>query len=266
MNLSPARILARRILFFTLVAATVLFVSWRAWLLIRANGVTLLEWPIFALFVILFIPLAMSFWTALLGFAIKLRGGDDLSLERDIRRIPSETRLPPTAIAMPIYNEDPSRVFAGLKATYASVERTGRLEAFEFFILSDSTDPDVWIREEQAFNELRGQVSRPEKIFYRNRANNAEKKTGNIADFCRNWGARYEYMVVFDADSVMNGTSIVNLVRMMEEHPNVGIIQAPPLPVNRKSLFGRLHQFAMHAYSSLFLTGLNYWQGGAANY
>lgn len=266
MDLSRGRVFTRRILFFSLVGITILFVAWRAWLLIRANGITLLEWPIFALFVTLFAPIALSFWTAILGFTIKLRGGDELDLSRDLKRLPAGMQLPLTAIAMPIYNEDPSRVFAGLKATYDSVERTGRLDAFEFFILSDSTDPDVWVREELAFTELRKQVSRPEKIFYRNRPKNVEKKTGNIADFCANWGGRYEYMIVFDADSVMSGTSVVNLVRLMEEHPNVGIIQAPPLPVNRKSLFGRLHQFAMHSYSSLFISGLNFWQGGAANY
>lgn len=266
MDLSRGRIYTRRILFFSLVGITILFVAWRAWLLIRANGVTPLEWPIFALFVTLFAPIALSFWTAILGFTIRLRGGDELDLSRDIARLPANVQLPLTAIAMPIYNEDPARVFAGLKATYDSVERTGRLESFEFFILSDSTDPDVWIREELAFTELRKQVSRPDKIFYRNRTKNTEKKTGNIADFCRNWGDRYEYMIVFDADSVMSGTSLVNLVRLMDEHPNAGIIQAPPLPVNRKSLFGRLHQFAMHFYSSLFISGLNFWQGGAANY
>lgn len=266
MDVSRARIITRRILFFSLVAVTLAFVSWRVWLFIARNGVSPLEWPIFALFIALLAPMSLSFWTAILGFVIKLRDCDELDLSKDIGRLPAEARLPLTAIVMPIYNEEPSRVFAGLKATYQSVARTGRLDTFEFFILSDSTDPDVWIREEHAFAELRKEVAHPEKVFYRNRAKNLEKKTGNIGDFCRNWGGRYEYMVVFDADSVMGGRSVVNLVALMEQHPGVGIIQAPPLPVNRQSLFGRLHQFAMHFYSSLFLPGLNFWQGGAANY
>ena len=73
-------------------------------------------------------------------------------------------------------------------------------------------------------------------------------------------------MIVFDADSVMTGACLVNLVRLMESHPNAGIVQAPPLPVNRHTFFGRMRQFATHAYSSIFITGLNFWQGGAANY
>ena len=52
----------------------------------------------------------------------------------------------------------------------------------------------------------------------------------------------------------------------MELQPRVGIVQAPPLPINRRTLFGRVHQFAMQAYSLIFISGLNFWQGGAANY
>ena len=50
-----------------------------------------------------------------------------------------------TAIIMPIYNEDPVRVYEGLRATYESLERTGHLANFDFFILSDSTNPDNWV-------------------------------------------------------------------------------------------------------------------------
>ena len=93
-----------------------------------------------------------------------------------------------------------------------------------------------------------------------------DRKTGNIADFCASWGGRYRYMIVFDADSIMTGACLVKLVRLMERHPNAGIVQAPPLPVNRHTFFGRMRQFATHAYSSIYITGLNFWQGGAANY
>ena len=72
-------------------------------------------------------------------------------------------------------------------------------------------------------------------------------QTGNIADFCECWGGRYRYMIVFDADSIMTGGCLVDLVRLMEIHPRAGIIQAPPLPVNRHTFFGRMRQFAAHA-------------------
>jgi membrane glycosyltransferase len=73
-------------------------------------------------------------------------------------------------------------------------------------------------------------------------------------------------MIAFDADTIMFGPTLVNLVRLMEKNTRAGLIQSPPLPVNRTSLFGRLYQFATHAYSSVFITGLNFRQGAASNY
>ena len=35
------------------------------------------------------------------------------------------------------------RVYAGLRATYESLQRTGELDHFDFFVLSDSSDPDI---------------------------------------------------------------------------------------------------------------------------
>jgi hypothetical protein len=48
-----------------------------------------------------------------------------------------------TAIVMPICNENVQRVFAGLRATYDSLARTGERRHFGFFVLSDSSDPDL---------------------------------------------------------------------------------------------------------------------------
>src|SRR5207249_5991103 len=170
------------------------------------------------------------------------RGGDALDLTRTLEGAPDGNGAGArTAVVMPVYNEDPARVFAGLFASYRSLERTGWLEHFDFFILSDTTDPDIWVREELAFAELKREVSQPDRLFYRNRRENIDRKCGNIGDFCATWGERYEYLIVFDADSVMSAKSLVNLVRIMEKNPKVGIVQAPPLPVNRRTLFGRLH-------------------------
>ena len=195
------RWLARRAGLAALVLGTIGLLSWRVWDFVRGNRLTPLEALIFGLFVILVVPLTISFWTALLGFVIRCGGGDALELTHTLGDESAEEPLPLTAIILPIYNEDPARVMAGLKATYLSLEQTGLLSGFEFFILSDTTNPDVWVREELAFVETRQQVSHPERIFYRNRRQNTERKSGNIADFCASWGNRYKYMVVFDADS-----------------------------------------------------------------
>ncbi len=269
LSLDPAQrwIMLRRWLFAVISFATVFFIGRRMFYMMATNGLNPLKIAIFILFLTLLVPIAISFWTAMIGFIVRLRGGDSLEVTRALAEpATADTVLPYTAVVIPVYNEDPVRVFAGIKATYESLRQTGFLPNFEFFILSDTTDPDTWVREEMAFVSCRQSVSDPGRIFYRNRRENTERKTGNIADFCASWGGRYRYMIVFDADSIMTGTCLVDLVRLMERHPQAGIIQAPPLPVNRNTFFGRLRQFATHAYSSIFLTGLNFWQAGAANY
>jgi len=231
------------------------------------NGFHPLEWPIVPLFVILVLPISLSFWTAVFGFVLQLTGGDDLALLRaPPKRGAVDLRQFRSAVVIPAYNEDAVRLFAGLKATYQSLENCGHLAHFDFFLLSDTTDPDVWIREEMAFHDLRQEVSDPARLFYRNREENTERKAGNIADFCATWGDQYRYMVVFDADSLMTGECLVKLVGLMEQHPDVGILQTPPVAVNRQSLFGRLLQFSTRAYGPTFITGLNFWQAGESNY
>ncbi len=267
LNSADERRLARRQLAFTLlVLCSVGALDWQMLAFLKLNGLAPLKACILILFIVLVVPIALSFWTAVIGFIIRLRGGDPLEVTRQSANEPAPASLPLTAIVLPVYNEDPARVMAGLKATYQSLERTGQLDHFEFFLLSDTTDPDVWVREELAFVETRRQVSEPQRIFYRNRRQNTDRKTGNIAEFCTGWGGRYEYMIVFDADSLMTGSSLVQLVRLMQANPRLGLLQAPPLPINRVSLFGRIHQFAMNAYSPVFLSGLNFWQGTTGNY
>jgi membrane glycosyltransferase len=250
-----------------LTGGTVLVIGERMFVMAKTNGLNALKTAIFVLFIVLLIPITLSFWTATIGFAIRWWGGGTLGMKRRlVGPARPNAEWPRTAVVVPVYNEDPIGVFAGLKATYESLEQTGFLPFFEFFILSDTTDADVWVREEMAFVDLRRSVSEPDRIFYRNRRENIDRKTGNIADFCERWGDRYRYMIVFDADSIMTGSCLVDLVRLMEIHPRAGIIQAPPLPVNRNTFFGRMRQFATHAYTSIFITGLNFWQGNAANY
>ena len=167
---------------------------------------------------------------------------------------------------MPVFNEDVSRVFEGLRVIFRSVQETGKLEHFDFFILSDSNQPNQWIEEEVAWVELCKQVKGFEKIFYRKRRQSINKKAGNVADFLRRWGKNYRYMVVLDADSIMTGSALVQMVSMMEANPKVGILQTAPRIVRGDSLYARIQSFANGLYSPLFLAGLNYWQQLDGNY
>src|ERR1019366_3532444 len=51
--------------------------------------------------------------------------------------------------------EHPARAFARLRAMKASVGRTGEAASFDWFMLSDSTDPEIAAREEAAFAKWR---------------------------------------------------------------------------------------------------------------
>lgn len=217
------------------------------------------------LFIVLFLLTAIGCMHGVYGFFIRTFGTN--------RRI---TGLKPfkeqtiagvsTAIIFPIYNEDAVRVLEGLRATYESLERTGQLDQFDFFILSDSTQPDCWVEEEARWSELVRDLDALGKIYYRRRLFNEERKSGNVRDFLNTWGKRYRYFICCDADSVMRGETLVDLVKLMEVHPTVGLIQTVPALVNAESLFGRIQQFANRLYAPVFISGLNYWALDFGNY
>jgi membrane glycosyltransferase len=64
----------------------------------------------------------------------------------------------------------------------------------------------------------------------------------------------------------MTGRALVRLTALMEQNPQVGIIQTAPRIVHGESLYARLQSFANRLYSPLFLAGLNYWQQHEGNY
>jgi len=260
-NGSAARGSGRRLAFAALVGGTLALVAILSWNLLAANGMGALEYAIFGLSLVLAVPIAMSFWLAIAGFLAEWH--------REIPTLRVEGSRPPrlpTAVVMPIHNEDPHRVTAALRATIESVEGTGHLGAFRFFLLSDSTDPRRWIDEEIAVSALRGALPDPDCLVYRHRPGNIDRKVGNIGDFCRRWGEQFECMVVLDADSVMSGRTLVQLARLMEHHPTAGILQVPPVPVNGTSLWTRGQQFAASAYGKTWANGLAWLQTNLGNY
>ena len=225
-----------------------------------------LQGTLLALFALLSCWVAAGFWTAMAGLWVSLRGGDEFLISRSAAPngpLPHDAR---TAIVMPICNEDVRHVFAGLRATYESLARTGELERFDFFVLSDSSDPDTCVAEIDAWAALRETLDAEDRLFYRRRTRRVKRKSGNIDDFCRRWGGNYRYMIVLDADSVMTGECLVTLARLMEARPDAGIIQTAPQAVGRTTLHARAQQFASQVYGPLYTAGLHYWQLGESHY
>jgi membrane glycosyltransferase len=266
-HMDAARLNRRRFLFFSSVFVLVSLATWFvADLYWRdADGLTGLEMVLLVLFIPLFAHIAVGFCTALAGFYVINRGGDGSRISVSAPA-GGPNRLASTAIVMPVFNEDVSRVFEGLRVVFESVQQLEGAENFDFFVLSDSNQPNQWIREEVAWAELCKQVDGFGKIFYRKRRQAINKKAGNVADFLRRWGRNYRYMVVLDADSIMTGECLARLVTMMEANPSTGIIQTAPRTVRGESLYSRLQAFANRIYSPLYLAGLNYWQQHEGNY
>lgn len=231
------------------------------------QGGNAVEIGLIVLFALMFMWISVGFWMGLTGFLLRRIGGDRRSLlKRHSLAELDATQLARTAVVMPVYHEPVERTLGGLRAIYRSLQKTGKIGDFDFFILSDSRAPGYWMAEKEAWYRLCDELGAAGRLFYRRRSLNMNYKSGNIADFLRRWGKRYEYMIVLDADSLMEGDTLVKLVQLMQLEPQVGLIQTNPVLVNAKSLFARAQQFANQVYGPLFSTGLAAYQLGEAAY
>lgn len=253
-------IAVRRWVFFFLVALSTAGAVFKLHQVFRVDGIDALEWLFLILFTILFGWVTVSFWLAVFGAFARLIGARLLPISQSAQASSSRT-----AILMPVYNEDVGRVFSGVQAILDSLVAASA-DGFDFFILSDSTDPANWVAEEVAWQRLRLSLGPDARVYYRHRHRNVGRKSGNIQDFCENWGAAYDYMLVLDADSVMSGQTIMALVGLMDANPKAGLIQAPATLVGRSTCFARIQQFASSAYGPTYNAGLCWLQGSDGNY
>ena len=259
----PKSVALRRAYIFIGTAALTAAGCYEMYQVLQVGGITILEAMVLALFALLFAWVAFSFMSSLAGFAVLL------VREPDALGINPETPLPSvnsrTAMLLPTYNEDPYRIMARLRAIHESVGETGYASRFDWFVLSDTTDPSVWIAEEKCFLQLRQDVGGG-RLFYRHRPENIARKSGNIEDWVRRFGAGYDHMIILDADSLMSGDTIVRLAAAMEQHPRVALIQTLPIVVNARTLFARVQQFAGRLYGPLIAAGIAWWHGSEGNY
>ena len=141
---------------------------------VSVSRTTALQYVLLGLFTVNFSWIALAFTSAVLGFVILLFKRSET---------PHATSLSQrTVIVMPIYNESTARTFAAVAAIRESVDATGLGENFDYFILSDTTNPDIWVAEERAFLALRKRMGPNARLYYRHRPKNHHRKAGNIAD------------------------------------------------------------------------------------
>ena len=255
--------LVRRAFIFIGTAALTSAGCYEMYEVVQVGGVTILEWMVLVLFVTAVRVDCVLVLVCFGGFASLLFANrDPLGIDP---AAPLPSVVSRNAMLLPTYNEDPYRIMARLRAMYELVDRSGFGASFDWFVLSDTTDPAIWIAEEKCFLQLR-QDSRAANVYYRHRRENTSQKSGNIEDWIKRFGSDYDHMIILDADSLMTGDTIVRLASAMENHPTVALIQTLPIVVNSRTLFARLQQFSGRLYGPLIAAGIAWWHGSEGNY
>ena len=205
-------------------------------------------------------------WQLALGFYAWTAGQRLLSdIERDASTISSApTGRSRTALIIPIFEEDVDDVFARVRVMWASLARLGTTDDIVVHVLSDTRTPHVAAAEARHAAALRaGDVP---TLQYRRRESNVGRKAANVGEFLARVGHDYDFTIVLDADSLMTGTAMRRLIRLMERHDGVALIQTVSYATGRETLFARIQQFAVRLYAPLALRGLEFWQGGDGSY
>ncbi|MCX7348135.1 MAG: glucans biosynthesis glucosyltransferase MdoH [Alphaproteobacteria bacterium] len=236
------------------------FGTWKMYQVISPVNVTTLQVLFASFFALTFAWIAFSCASAILGFLMLLFG------KATLPPLAETADMGRTALLMPVYNEDPERVFAALSRMGQALRREGVARHFDIFVLSDTRKEHISAAEVDAYAWLKRQLSPAIKVHYRRRDNNHHRKAGNIADFVTRWGAAYDHMIVLDADSDMSAGAMITLARAMAADPRSGIIQSLPLLQNRWTPFARMTQFAGRVYGPLVAAGLSAWHGRDGNY
>lgn len=227
-------------------------------LVLNVGGLTILEIVVLVLFALNTIWISLSVPMAIAGFV-------RLAFRRS-RRTEAGPLNSRTALLMPLYNEEPARAAAALDAMAKDLAAREAGIHFDLFILSDTTDGDVALAEEEAVLALRRRLNDGPSIYYRRRERNTAHKSGNVREFCERWGRAYDHFLVLDADSLMEGATIIELVRRMENDPDAGLIQTVPRLHEGTTLVARLQQFAARVYGPVLASGLAWWTGREGNF
>lgn len=223
-------------------------------------GMTGLEWALLTMIGMTFVWVTLSVSTvgvAIAGLLARQRA--DARSVRDVRGLD-------VALLVPIYNEVPWDVFGNATAMLDDLAAREGPHRYRLFILSDTRDAQIAAQEWQAYQQLQANVPDGMQVFYRRRAQNTDKKVGNLLDWITGWGADHEAMVVLDADSLMTGRAIERLASEMSADPEAGLIQTCPVLIGADSLFARLQQFSNIAYGWLLAEGLAIWARSEGNY
>ena len=219
--------------------------------LVSALGGSALGWVMIACFATFAPWSVLGFTTGLIGLALLFtKRPPPLAIAPITQR---------TAVVMTLRNEDPARALQRLRIVQRSLDATGEAAHFAYFVLSDTSEPETALREEAGIAEWREIDPIPGRIFYRRRAVNTGFKAGNVMEFCDSQGAGFDLMIPLDADSLMSGPAILDLVRIMQSDPTLGIVQGLVVGLPATSVFARMFQFGMRHGMRSYTVGQAWW-------
>jgi membrane glycosyltransferase len=254
----------RRVVFGAVNCASVLAMTWLLFAILSPNAAGVVSALMIAAFAVNGIWVSLVFWNAAIGFCLlRLSRRPTLRNWAELERVsPAAHPTKRTAIAMTVRNERAGEFLARLKAVKKSLDATHSATAFDYFILSDSSEPTAIADERRSYAAWCAEE--PEiatRVTYRLRDSNWGYKPGNVRDFCKRWGANYEFLVLLDADSLMTGETIARMVGAMERFPQVGILQSLVVGILHPSLFARVHEFGHRHIARCVIAGSTWWQG-----
>ncbi len=245
----------RCVVFIPAILATIGFI-WFMWDWFGVDGITWVEGTLLGLMSFNVFWLCLTVTTVLLGIG---------SLTQALKR-PGHPRPLKVALLMPIYNEVPWYVLGNARSMLEELRARGGPHEYAMFILSDTRDDAIARAEQDSIRSLQATLSPGLRIYYRRRAENTDRKVGNITDWVQNWGADWPAMLVLDADSLMSGRAIGRLTDALAQDPGAGLIQSCPQLIGANTVFSRMQQFANGVYGTALAEGLARWTGQEGNY
>jgi len=259
---------ARRVIFAVLFVVTMAGSLWLAALALAPGGLSLLNVVAVVLFAVILPWMVAGFWNAVIGFIVMRFAADPATAVMPVSTHihGDEPVTASTAILLCVRNELPARIIRNLEPMLEGVDASGYGERFHLYVLSDSNDADLAVREEACFSELAQRWRDRIAMTYRRRTVNTGYKAGNIRDFCEQWGNRHELAVTLDADSFMTADAIIHLVRVMQADPRLGILQGLVVGMPSTSLFARIFQFGMRLGMRSYTIGSAWWQSDCGPY
>jgi membrane glycosyltransferase len=268
-GLQPRALVARRrLVMASLVLGTLAALTAGLSVLLGHGGWTVLDGVLLATFLLSTPWTVIGFWNAVIGFAILHGTRDPMALVAPFlsRAGPHDPITARVALALCIRNENPDAVFARLSVMREALDATPWGERFVVVVLSDSSRPDIIAAEEAAAARLAAGARHGGTVRYRRRSENTGFKAGNIREFVDHAGDEFELMITLDADSLMSADAMLELVRVMQAVPQLGILQSLVVGRPAESGFARIFQFGMRHGMRSYTTGSAWWHADCGPY